>query len=53
MYQKECEHQGDLIPTIIHFEHTHIHLYFVDDLDSLLFLLEAIILFYFLHRILS
>ena len=45
MYPKECKHQGDLIPTIIHFENTHIYLNFVDDLGSLLFLLEVIILF--------
>lgn len=45
MYPKECKHQDDLIPTIIHFENTHIYLNFVDDLGSLLFLLEVIILF--------
>lgn len=45
MYPKECKYQGDLIPTIIHFENTHIYLYFVDDLGSLLFLLAVIILF--------
>lgn len=47
MYPREYKHQGDLILPIIHFETIHVHLYFGDDLDSLLFLLEVIILFHF------
>lgn len=53
MYPKEYKHQGDLILTIIHSENTNIHLYFLDDLDLPLFLLEVIILFHFSHRTLS